>query len=206
MADIAAKVNGERTAPTVGGDEYDLFLSALQSAENTWEGSDYDFPQLRFVYRTTLGTSGTSVALPDDFKKLSGYVLVGGLKRIAIDPKDEPLNSTGSEYVAPHVAEGYLAINPASATTTTVDVYYQARATSLATSTAIPYCPSDEYLINKASSILLFGRTDPRYTELRDEADLLLQQMVGSDMSKLKGTESRVTSSAEEQGFTLGVD
>lgn len=206
MADIAANVNGDRTAPTVGDDEYNLFLAAIQSAENLWSETDYDWENLRFVYRTTLLASGTSLALPDGFRKLSGFVTVGGLRRIAIDPKDEPLQSETSEYVSVHISEKYLAVQPAGASTLAVDIPYHSRATSLATSSAIPFCPSDQYIVSKASSILLFGRSDPRYTELRDEADTLLQQMVGAEVVKLKGTQTAISSTFDDTSFILGVD
>lgn len=206
MAEVASIVNGDATAPTTGGDEFNLFLSALNRAEGLWGETEHDWEQLRMVYRTTLPISGTSVALPSGFKKVSGYITVLDKRRITIDPKDEPLQSTSSEYCSPHISENYLAVNPATASVSSVVMYYHSKPTILATTAAVPLCPSDDYLISKASSILLFGRSDPRYSELRDEADMLLQKMLGSEVAKLKGTDNKTTSTIDEQGFTIGVD
>lgn len=206
MAEVAAIVNGDATAPTTGSDEYNLFLSALNRAEGLWGEAEHDWENLRMVYKTTLGLSGTSVALPSGFKKVSGFISIEGKRRITIDPKDEIIQSEDSEYCAPHLAENYLAIYPAAASVSAVVMYYHSKVTSLATTTATPLCPSDEYLINKASSLLLFGRSDPRYSELRDEADLLLERMVGSEVSKLKGNDNTIPSHIDDYVFTLGQD
>lgn len=206
MEDIGAEVNGDSTAPVVDSDEYNLFLKALNRSERTWEGVDYNWESLRRIHNTTLAQSGTSVGLPAGFLKLSGHVLLEGSPYIEIKPQEQYLHTEDSEYVVINRAENYMTINPSSPSTVAVHIPYQSKVTTLATSTAIPLCPSDEYLIDKSSSIILFGRSDGRYTELRDEAETLLQQMVGREVSKLQGTDTSIKSDIDQHGFRVGYD
>lgn len=207
MEDISAEVNGDASAPSVGSDEYNLFLKALNRAERTWAGLDYDWEMLRKVHQTTASQSGTSVGLPSGFMKLSGFVLVDGEPYTEIRPQDVPLHSGDSEYVVVNRPEQYLTISPARPTTVSVSIPYQSAATSLATSSAVPQCPSDEYLVAKASSLILFGRSDGRYSELRDEAEQLLQQLVGQEVSKLQQFDSTIKMrEIDNKSFVIGVD
>lgn len=206
MEDIGAIVNGDASAPTLDSDEYNLFSKALNSAERKWGAVDYNWEILRDIHRTTVPQSGTSVAIPDSLIKLSGYVDIGGNYYTEIRPQDVPSQSMDSQYVVLDRRNGYMTINPASATELSVTVPFHSKVTTLATSTAIPLCPSEEYLVKEASAYILFGRSDGRYVELRDDASELLQQMVGQEVSKLQQFDSTIKTGITNKGFTLGAD
>lgn len=205
MSSMAIHVNGEFVAPTVGDDEYILWQEALNQAQNDWAGIDYNWPQLRKTLNTTILQSGTSLALPADFRKLDGYPVFNGNQFPEVKIEEVARFSENDAFVAIDYGSMYMAVSPARTSTEYVTFAYHSRPTSLATSTAISLCPSDNYLIYNATAKILFSREDGKYVEFETKASELSQQMIGADVHEGVQMDTRVKSKQELRGFTLGV-
>ena len=205
LSSMAIHINGDTTAPTVGDDEYLLWAEAVNQTQDDWAGVDYNWPQLRKTLNTTILVSGTSVGLPTDFRKLDGYPEFNGVAFPEVRPEEVTRFSSTDALVTIDYNTNYLSVSPARASTESVAIRYHSRPTSLATTTAISLCPSDNYLVFGAVGKVLLSRDDGKYVEFESKADTLLQQMLGQDVHEGEQMDTRVKSRQELSGFTLGV-
>lgn len=205
MTSMAVHINGEAVAPTVGDDEYLLWAEAVNQSQDDWATIDYNWPQLRKTFNTTLLVSGTSIGLPDDFRKLDGYPTFLGTEVPEVRQEETYRFSSTDEYVTVDYNTNYLSISPARASTSDAAIRYWSNPTSLATSTAKSLCPSDNFLIYKATAKVLFSRDDAKYQDFETMADTASQQMIGADVHEGEQLDTRVKSKQELRGFTLGV-
>jgi len=204
MAGMALHLNGDIEVPS--GDEYSLWLEALNQTQNDWYELDYNWEGLRKTQRTTLLQSGTSIGLPSDFVKLDGFPKFDGNERAEIRIEDEGLYSSTDAYVTVDLAEKYLSVHPAAATTITADVRYWSMPASLTTGTDISKCPSDQYLTIGATSKVLFARDSVKYSKFSDEAEALLARMLSKEVTKGVQMDTSIRNYAAKRGFRLGVD
>ena len=204
MAGMAVHLNGDIEVPA--GDEYDLWLEALNQAQDDWFELDYNWEGLRKTQQTTLLQSGTSVGLPSDFVKLDGFPKLDGKEFVEISIEDTGLYDTGDAYVTIDLADKYMSVSPAAATTITAAVRYWSRPTSLATTSATSKCPSDQYLIINATSKILFSRDSVKYSTFKDEAEALLARMLSKEVTKGIQKDTSIKNYAAKRGFRLGVD
>lgn len=182
MSGIAMHVNGNTTQPATDSEEYNLFIEALNQAQNDVASVDYDWKGLRQVYKTTVSTSGTSVALPSDFVKPMGFPTVNGKEYIEIGEEETGKFLSSDKYVTFNLANKYMTINPALVTVSSVNIPYLSYPSTLATVSQVSFVPSDQYLIKKASGYILLSRENPKYTEYFQEAEVLLSQMIGKEV------------------------
>lgn len=206
MTSMAVHINGEATAPTVGDDEWLLWQEALDQTQNDWATTDYNWPQLRKTLNTTLLVSGTSIGLPGDFRKLNGYPTFLGTEFPEVRPEEVARFSETDAYVTVDYNTNYLSVNPARASTSAVAIRYFSRPTSLATTTSVSLCPSDNYLIYGATAKVLFSRDDAKYSDFEAKTDVIMNQMIGADVHEGEQMDTRVKSRQELRGFTLGVN
>lgn len=205
MTSMAVHINGEAVAPTVGDDEWLLWQEALNQAQDDWALTDYNWPQLRKTLNTTLLVSGTSIGLPADFRKLDGYPTFLGTEFPEVRPEEVARFSETDAYVTVDYNTNYLSVNPARASTSAAAIRYFSRPTSLATTTSVSLCPSDNYLIYSATSKVLFSRDDGKYADFDARVDTAMNQMIGADVHDGEQMDTRVKSRQELRGFTLGV-
>lgn len=202
---VAANANGEATAPS--GDELSQWLEFLASSDSEWNTA-YDFQSMVKTYNTTMAQSGTSVALPDDFKeKFAGYVKVNGALHEEFDVVEATIASGGYVTWGGNQSSGYyMNLSRALTSNASVAVPYHSRVTSLATSTAISPCPNPEFLVARTTEHVLLNRGQPEYVEFQQRADLLLQRMVNAEVSADMQKNNTIRTQAELDGFTLGED
>lgn len=204
MAAMALNLNGDVEVPA--GDEYDLWATALDRAQDDWYELDYNWESLRSTYHTTLLQSGTSIGLPSDFVKLDGYPKFAGNEYPEIKIEETGLFDTTDAYVTVDLASNYMAVNPATATTITADIRYWSRPGSLVSTGSYSKCPSDNYLILNATSKVLLSRDSPKYSSFKDEADALLARMLSKEVTKGVQMDTSIKNYAAKRGFRLGVD
>jgi hypothetical protein len=207
MQDIAHHVNGVTTAPTAGTDEYNQFLNALNQSQDDVAAVDYDWEGLRYVHRTTLGVSGTSVSLPTNFVKPMGFLKVEDKEYPQIGAEETGKFLSDDDYVVYNYAEKYCTINPAAASVSRVDIPYLAHPSTLATLTQTSFVPSDQFLTKRSAYYILLTRENPRYEEYKRESDLLLAQMIGKEVHDFVQRDSSIKNDLRDvQKFELGVD
>lgn len=206
MTSMAVHVNGEATAPTTGDSEYLLWAEAVNQTQFEWAETDYNWPQLRKTLNTTILVSGTSIGLPSDFRKLDGYPTFGGVEFPEVRIEEVFRFSETDAFVTVDYNANYLSVSPARASTEAVSVRYYSRPTSLATTTSVSLCPSDNYLVYGATAKILFSRDDAKYSNFEDKANTIIQQLIGADVHEGEQLDTRVKSKGEMSGFTLGVN
>lgn len=205
MSSMAIHINGDTNNPTIGDGEYLLWQEAINQAQDDWANTDYNWPQLRKTLNTTLLVSGTSVGLPTDFRKLDGYPTFLGVEFPEVRIEEIARFNETDAFVTIDYNQNYMSVNPARASTEAVAVRYYSRPTSLATTTAVSLCPSDNFLIYSATAKILFSRDDGKYVEFESKSETLIQQMIGADVHEGEQLDTRVKSKQELKGFTLGV-
>lgn len=203
---MAIHVNGEAVAPTAGDSEYLLWAEAVNQTQSEWADTDYNWPQLRKVLNTTILVSGTSIGLPSDFRKLDGFPTFEGIEFPEVRIEEANRFLPTAAFVTVDYNGNYLSAHPARTSTEAVSVRYFSRPTSLATTTSISLCPSDNYLVFGATSKILFSRDDAKYSSFDDKAQTIMQQMIGSDVHEGEQMDTRVKGRSELSGFTLGVN
>ena len=203
---MAVHINGDTTAPTTGDDEYLLWVEALNQAQDDWATIDYKWPQLMKTLNTTLLVSGTSIGLPNDFRKLEGFPTFAGTQFPEVDINDVARFDTREAFVSIDYNGNYLAVSPARTSTERVAIRYNSRPTSLSTTTSSSLCPNDNYLIYNATSKVLFTRDDGKYVDFDAKAETLAQQMIGADVHEGIQMDTRIKSKQELRGFTLGIN
>lgn len=206
MTSMAVHINGEAVPPTVGDDEWLLWKEALDQTQSDWATTDYNWPQLRKTLNTTLLVSGTSIGLPGDFRKLDGYPTFLGTEFPEVRPEEVARFSETDAYVTVDYNTNYLSVNPARASTSAVAIRYFSRPTSLATTTSVSLCPSDNYLVYGATAKVLFSRDDAKYADFEAKVDVIMNQMIGADVHEGEQMDTRIKSKQELRGFTLGVN
>jgi len=202
LKSIASNVNGEASAPTAGSDDETLWMNLVQSSQSDWD-STHDWEVLRKTYDTTMAQSGTSVALPADFKKLDGYPVINGSEYEEIRPEDTPLYEN-SDYVlvGGNPADGYyLTVYSALTSNASVSIRYFARPTTLATTTQIPVLTNPDYLVAQTSMKILRQRGDPKFTLFQQEADLLLARMVEEEIRTYDQKDTSIPHWAEKTKY-----
>lgn len=202
MRGMAMNLNGDVSIPS--GDEYDLWLESVNLSLDDWSGMDFDWPQLKKTSYTTLGLSGSSVAMPDDYVKLDGFPMVGGTEYSEIRPEEINLHSDG-RYVIPVPSGGYMTVYPAAASVMTVSIPYVGKAVSFASPSDTSVCPSDNFLIYSATAKIFLQRDNPKYEEFKTAAAEEMIRMINREAVKLDQYNSTIKNKLTRR-FTLGID
>ena len=200
---IASMVDQSDASPTAGGDTWDLRLKYLNRAQNKWAEA-YDWSPLykEVNTRTSQATSNTSIAMPSDFRKLAGYpkAATSGTDESSysqIDPMTKGQYSASDKYCYElgNPSDGYtIVLHPGSLISGASIFYnYYANAGTLASPANVSMCPDPEYLVSEAVAQLWEAREDPRYPEMKSEADRRLGQMIENENVKGKGYDNKAS-------------
>lgn len=199
---IASIVDQDDDAPTAGNDIWDLRLKYIGRAQNKWQES-YDWPQLykEVFTNTSQATGNVTVAMPSDFRKLAGYPLIivdstdAGSEYPQIDPQERERFGTTDEfcYTMGEPSGGYYLILHPGSLVSGASIYYNywAHAGTLASPANISMCPDAEYLVCEGVAQLWEAREDPRYPEMKLEADRKLAQMIENENVKGFGYDNK---------------
>lgn len=199
---IASIVDQSDDAPTAGNDTWDLRLKYINRAQNKWQGIS-DWPQLykEVFTNTSQATGNVTVAMPADFKKLAGYPLIvestteTGTEYSQIDPWERKQYGSTDKfcYVLGEPSGGYQLILHPGSLVSGASIYYNywSGGATLASPTDVSMCPDPEYLVNESVAQLWESREDPRYPEMKSEADRRLAQMLENDMVKGFGYDNK---------------
>jgi hypothetical protein len=202
---VAAIANGEATAPT--GDELLQWGEFLETSNKEWSYA-YDFQSMIRTHQATILQSGTSVALPSDFKeKFAGYIDIGGKKYEEFDPVEGTIVSGDYVTWGGNTSDGYyMKVSHALYSTCATNIPYHSFPTSLSTLTSVTTVPDPEFLVARTAEMVLLQRGQPEYVEFQAKADLLLQRMVANEVSTDLQKNKTIRTTAEYNNFTYGED
>jgi len=199
---ISSIVDQSDDAPTAGGDTWNLRLKYINRAQNRWQEMS-DWPQLyKEVFTNTSQASGNvTVAMPADFKKLAGFPLIiesssdSGTEYAQIDPQERERYGITDKfcYVLGNPSDGYSLILHPGSLSSGASIYYNywSAGATLASPADVSMCPDPEYLVVESIAQLWEAREDPRYPEMKSEADRRLAQMLENDAVKGFGYDNR---------------
>lgn len=185
---VAAYIDQDGVVANIDSDDYDLRLTYINRAQREWS-EIYPWQVLYAEYNSLISTSAgnASVVLPNDFRKLAGYPQIthdGSTtdKFSQVLPQDDnQYNATDKRvWILGSPNSGYiLRVNGVTLVSgASVKVPYLRSATSLTTGSDIPDVPNADYLVQRAISLVLEAREDPRFQIARAEADRILQNMI----------------------------
>lgn len=210
LNDIGAYVDQDTTLPT--GVELVTRINFVNQAMTEWEES-YQWAQLRVLSNLTFAFSGTSFALPINFKKLMSMPTdvsqASNNQYTQIRPEDRLSTPSLSKYcfVVGDDARGRaLVINPPLASGASITFDYQSYPSSLATLTDISVCPQPNFLVKRAIGYVLESRSDTRFPQVKADADVILEKMIEEENSPSAAQENRIKDWPKVQRFTIGED
>jgi len=198
---IASVVDQDDAAPTAGGDTWDLRLKYLGRAQNKWaEAYDWGALYKEVNTLTSQATGNTSITMPSDYRKLAGYpkIAISGTNETSypqVDPQKRGQYSSSDKYCYElgNPSDNYtIVLHPASLISGASIFYnYYAHAGTLASPADVSMCPDSEYLVTEAIAQLWEAREDPRYPEMKSEADRRLAQMIENQDVKGYGYDNK---------------
>lgn len=193
---LAAKVDGEAIAPTVGSDDWNLRGAILNEAQRDW-AERYDWDALREISVTSAVSGMATYALPATFRRMERYVVIGGLDYSeveAIEAAYMPSSNDKYFHVTGNPDDGFiLSVNPTpSSGPTTMSYAYYTYPSAMSTASAVSPCSNPYFLTQSAYSRLLEIDEDPRFASGRAEAEAILAQMLENEfMSRIPSLKER---------------
>lgn len=215
---IGSTVNQDPTVPTDGSADWSLWMSFLNRAQIEWAES-YDWEELRKVfYPSVSGFTNATIALPQDFRKVSAPILNYSVgiqdgqpwMEQAADRLQYMNNSSDRFFIITgdpfngHYMQWYPATLASGAS---VSIPYYSMPTSLASSTQIPVMPDSEFLAQRVIAYVLESRSDPRYQDEENKArERLLQMVENATLMKFNSYVNpiRILTPENRKSFRLG--
>lgn len=218
ISKIASVVNQE-TSVTDTSDEYSLWKSYVNQAQQEW-ADVYEWQQLLGEYNAITTTPGTNanaatIALPLNFKKLAGFpkITADGTttnEYMEINPltKSQYLATEQYCYVLYSRPTTYLIVNPGTIVSgASIFLAYWKSLTSLASPNDVIECPNSEYLIKRSIALIWESREDARFPQVKAEAEKILQRALMFDSAKGVGYDNKIQMIEESKyDFRLGRD
>ena len=222
QARIAAIIDQDSTAPDEEGEDWSLRTRYINMAQDEW-AQLYNWPTLYKEYTaiTSTATSNTTVALPSDFRAVSAYPkasLTNGTHEFPqVLPQQRSQKSSLERYfyLMGNNKDGYSAIfNTGTAdgvfpSGASIFFSYFSTPNSLVSATDVSPIPDAEYLVKRATALLLESREDPRYPSAKVESEKVLQRMLKRETTptEAENDNSRVRTVEETKyGFRIGRD
>jgi hypothetical protein len=213
---IAAIVDQDASAPTAGGDDWNLRLSYLNQAQDDWARS-YEWPTLfkEINTLTSQATGNVTISLASDFRKMDGYLTIadgnGSWEYPQIDAVKKKQRAPSDRYfyiLGDPSGEYNMVINPTDlGSGASISYSYWSSAGTLASPADISMCPNPEYLVHQATYYIWQSRDDGRFQDERYIADRILSQMLEFEVTKGSSYDDRVQTYEESHfGFRLGKD
>jgi len=219
MQSIAATVNQESTAPTAGGDEYNLWLEYINRALFEWaNATDWEVLRKTFYPSVTI-ISGATIPMPLDFRKIAAEPRLYtdgieiGIPFPEILPEQTGLHSEITKYITVRgdTSAGYnILFHPATMSSgASLEVQYYSTPTSLATTTEIPVIPDSQFLVDRTIAYIFEARSDSRFQLEENKArDKLLNMIENNNATKYDSYagQNPVLSTMQKSGFRVGRD
>jgi len=212
LNDLGAYIDQDTALPT--GTELTVRVNLVDQALQEW-GEAYQWKALTVLYNISFAYSGTSIALPDNFKKTMSpiYDVAKNVSKDREYPEiltDKRFWETSTDkyfYIAGDDLTGkYIQLNPAMPSGFSGMLDYQSFPSSMVTLADICVCPQPDYITKRVSALILESRSDTRFPELKADADLVLRRMVEEEQAVSGGRQNRIRDWASWDGFSIGRD
>lgn len=217
LQQIASTVNQEASAPTTGGDEFNLWMDYLNRAQDEWAvAHEWESSRIHF-YPGITGVSQASITLPADFKQLAGPVLLYHPSRqnpyeyqYMIDEQEQIFESTDLyvRLTGDNSTGKTLLINPGTlASGASLYIPYFSYPTSLSTTTQYLPMSDPQFAVDKTISYIFEARSDPRFQIIEQRAAERLAVMIENENSEKFSSYAAVSyipSTLRRSGFRIG--
>jgi len=207
---VASFINQDPSLVT--GTDLTSQVNFINLSQKEWADT-YEWDQLRLSYSIPVTYSGTSVALPSNFKKLMSPVydksLTSSNKYEKISSSGRFTKSSSDKYIVRggNDATGYyLLINPPMASGASLVVDYQSHPSSAATVQDVMVCPSDAFLTARTISKVLAARSDERFPTFKAESDDILSNLIEDEAAFSGAQNNRTPDYFTKNNFIVGVD
>jgi len=155
----------------------------------------------------------SSHALPSDFRKLAGPVLLAGEEFTDLPPYERQ-DASPTSYISyvlgtPGSYKLIVKWDQTPTSLSSITVPYYSTPVSMTTAGAISPIPDPEYLVAKATAMELRSLVKDHDTANTEDAraELILRNMVASENTHPFGSErGRIRSQEERMGFRIGID
>lgn len=199
---VAAVLDQNEDTADISSADYSLRRTYINMAQREW-AETYDW---RSLYResnlsVSTSTGNASVALPADFRKLAQmpritYDGVTTENFPEIRPQDKHMyNSTDLYvYVLGDQNTGHIMFVNAGTLSSGASIslpYYRSPA-SLVSPANVAMCPNPEYLVQRTLAYIWESQADERFPQAKQEADKILQNMLGYEQTYGEGYKDRV--------------
>jgi hypothetical protein len=219
LKQIAGTVNQEATAPTVGSDEYNLWLEYLNRAQDEWaQAYDWEASRKHFWPGVT-GVSQASISLPEQFNKLAAPVLLYGngsdkpTQYSYVLDEDENMYSSTDTYVkitGDNAAGKTLVFNPRTLSSgASLYIQYFANPSTLSSLTQYMAMDDPQYAIDRTIAYIFESRSDPRFQiEETKSRERLLNMIENANDAKFNSyaAQSYVPNTLRRNGFRIGLN
>ena len=211
---IAATVDQTVTPPSAGSAEWELRRSFINRAIEEW-GQAYDWDTSRRTEFLNI-TSGPTVALPMDFKKMSGFPLLfgdvaegEGWPEIQEHEAKRYTVSDHYYYINGDRANGYFMMwHPATLSSgASLMIQFYSFPTSLASPASMSVIGDPEFVVDRSIAYIFQSRNDARFQQFEAQAREKLLLMIDTDNERSRAYRSRVeTPERAYHDFRLGRD
>lgn len=211
LEDIGAYVDQDTTLPT--STELNVRVNLIDQALSEWSDT-YDWRQLRFAGTVSATLSGTSAALPSNFRKMLSPLydmsqpVTKDREYVEIDPSQQYRRQrtdkviwTGGDSVRGHYVGLFGFVSGFSGV-----FDYQALASSMATLADVCVCPNPNFITKRTIGLILEARSDSRFPQLKADADAELRKMVEFEDTPSGAENNRISDWPRSTGFTIGED
>jgi len=215
---VAAVVDLDENTSNLDTEDESLRRKYMEMGQKQWAES-YDWRQLYTEYNMLISTStgNASIVMPNDFRKLAGFVKISGTgladdkfsdtrptEQNQYNENDKRVTVMGSPY------GGYvLRVYGASLTSgASVQVPYYRSPVSLATSSSIPDVPNPDYLVQRTIAYVWEARGDERFPLAKSEAETMLANMIEYESTYGRGADWDHVKTVEQtrNNFRIGRD
>lgn len=211
LKDVYAYVDQSTTLPSAGSTEELVAVNFVNQALREWEDS-YDWEQLRKIGTISATLSGTSAALPADFKKLLSPIYdmaqpISTDREYVQIPSSEQYRRQRTDkvtWISGNESGGYYAgfFGLISGFSGVFD--YQSTASSLATLSSTAIIPNPNYLVKRTVAFILEARSDSRFPLAKQDAELELRRMIEFADTPSGAEDNRIPDWARSSGFRIG--
>jgi hypothetical protein len=219
---IAALADVTSTAPTQGGNDWNLRLKYLNMAQAEWEQL-YDWQTLytEFNTRTSTSSGNTSITMPSNFRKLASfprfsYDGTNSADYAEIRPQERSrrLSTDRYFYLLHNASTSVMVVNTGTtggqfASGASISITYYRTAGSLVSGSDSSPIPDPNYLVQRATSMLWESTGDDRFPQAKAKAEQILQRLLQREnvFSEAANDESKVRTVDETRySYRIGRD
>lgn len=199
---ISTMVDQSVTPPTVGTAEWNIRANFINRSIEEWANA-YNWDALRKGVYLSVTSGAGSIALPVDFRKMTGFPrLYGSSTETFGEPwpeiqSNEVYLKTSDDhffYILGNRSNGHTIIwNPGTlASGSSLYIEYWAFPQGASESTSVFEIPDPEFLVDRAMAYILQSRNDARFQQFESQAREKLLLMVENENEKSRAYRNKI--------------